>query len=159
MSRGLGPIQFQALDLLAGAERGLTVAQLAQRLGLTQRRARTVVTTLVVREQVLTFGGGRARRVWDPGRAAEWQMREYHALVERQRRLWLTAPTCPACGQTIPPPRSGIRTASREESGPGPVESNGSADHDEPRSGGVAPTQGEARSGPADSPVSHSPRS
>ena len=110
MSRGLGPVQRRALEVI-GAANGVTVPDLAVILGLAPRKARAVVQSLAERQAVRVVVEGGRRRVWDPARhddaMAEARIREYRELIGRQARLALTGEACPTCGRTIAP-RPGV---------------------------------------------------
>jgi hypothetical protein len=68
MSRGLGVAQRRALVVLTERWDGIPVVELADVLGLTERRCRTMVTALVVRGEavVAECGPVPGRRVWTP---------------------------------------------------------------------------------------------
>jgi DNA-binding MarR family transcriptional regulator len=116
VSRGLGPVQLRALDIVE-AEGPIAVKDLADRLGCTDRRAHKVVTSLDERKlvRVRTEDGepidGVARRqrryVASPAQMSEWSYREAH----RKRFLYdlrvavqkfSDDGTCVACGQALP---------------------------------------------------------
>jgi predicted ArsR family transcriptional regulator len=67
MGHGLGQTQQRALVVVAQAESGISVRALATVLGVTERRCRTIVTSLDERGQVdVERGPDRALIVWDP---------------------------------------------------------------------------------------------
>lgn len=126
MGRGLGPQQSLLLDLLASRRDGMTVAQVADHRGLSERRARTVITTLadrgkvgVIVEQVGTQDGGapvhgltvRAPRLhddvlWRRQRTSDVAQRRAADEAAYERRIAVlahrAAALCPCCGQPLP---------------------------------------------------------
>ena len=72
MSRGLGPAQ-RALLTFADRFRGEPVGYVAEHLGVCERRARTVVESLVERGlAIVVTDPDIGRRVWTPQRYDEW---------------------------------------------------------------------------------------
>jgi hypothetical protein len=115
VSRGLGPTQRRALEVLAIPQTGLTTEELSAKLGVTQRRCRTVVASLAARGEVaadaatVTGTGGR-RRVWltDQRSAfieAEREAKKFHRWFEGALyRIDHPRPQghhCPNCGWWI----------------------------------------------------------
>jgi hypothetical protein len=66
VSTGLGTAQRRMLRLLGWRTRGLTVAQLAARLGLSERRTYAVVKTLLAHRLVVVVDDRPGYRVWLP---------------------------------------------------------------------------------------------
>lgn len=141
MSRDLGPVQRRALQVIDAADGGITVPRLASVLGISDRRARYVVSSLVARQLVGVYVEGGRRRVWSPGRLAERNLREYAERIRRMARLRLESPWCPTCGQTLPLPHPQIRSAEDRETGARNVERGGAVGDDDDRRGGVAPAE------------------
>jgi len=125
VSRGLGPVQGKLLGLLATRGR-LTIAEITSSLGLTERRARVVVTSLSERrlvslttERIATQPTGRPVHgtiVWTPialfhrdadrftaALGAEARAKTARAVLEHEARLaaWANRRWCPCCGQQI----------------------------------------------------------
>ncbi len=104
MSKSLGPVQREALALLDGNRRGLTVPALAYKLGVDPRRGRKIVASLAVRGEVAVSSASGERRVVLPG------LLSAHIDYEGVRRLFLAdlaafntpkwaAKKCPCCGE------------------------------------------------------------
>jgi predicted ArsR family transcriptional regulator len=122
-------VQRRLLDLVAGQGEGLTVAAVAGRLGLSERRARTVVASLAHRrlvattvERIGTQPSGRPVHgllVWNWGalddaeflrfnqrRYARIQAETAAAIAEHEARMaeWaerIAARRCPCCGRPL----------------------------------------------------------
>ena len=131
MGRDLGPVQRRLLDLIAGRHPGgFTIAALALRLGLTERRTRAVVASLAKRrllattvEQIETQPSGRpihglVVRGWesyDDAMFARHNQARYRQILrdtaaavrdhEAAIAKWqaqIRAGRCPTCGQPLP---------------------------------------------------------
>lgn len=123
LSRGLGPQQTALLELLPRRHDGVTVAVIAERLGLTERRARFLVASLAERglvavtvERVGTQPSGRpipGNVVWSLSAFDDEEFRRYNerhylevvlpatrkSIREHEER----ATRCPCCGQAMLP--------------------------------------------------------
>ena len=84
MSRGLGVAQ-RALLAYADRFRGEPVGYVAEHLGVTERRARKIVQSLVERGLVVVVGDPNiGRRVWTPERYGEWRRAQGAAEAARE---------------------------------------------------------------------------
>lgn len=101
MSRDLGPQQVRLLAF-ADRYRGAPVALLPELLGLTDRRCRKVVQSLVEREMVLVVDDPDSgdRRVWTPTARALWARRQRWGqfVVEELKLPGVHGIACEACG-------------------------------------------------------------
>jgi hypothetical protein len=104
---------MEALAVLADHPTGLPVPGLAAQLGISERRCRTVVTTLSDRALVVTsLPGANPRWVWLPDQNRGWaeDSRRRQAVANRARPKrspprWARKPApkmCPTCGQEVP---------------------------------------------------------
>jgi MarR family len=117
MSRGLGPVQRQALDELGQHPRGLTAPQLSAALNVEPRRGRALVSSLKERGLVeVDSGPGTSRLVRLPAVVlSEWRRKEFDCYANnafqltRVRRAaedgWAASCTfvCPDCGCRFDP--------------------------------------------------------
>jgi 4-hydroxy-3-methylbut-2-en-1-yl diphosphate synthase IspG/GcpE len=108
MSRGLGSTQRRALTLLAGSESGLTVAELAARVGCTLRRTYALVDALRERGLAVVDADNGTRRVWLPQLHRVWWAGRWRSeadaawlrhLAERSQRD--NRINCPCCGRPL----------------------------------------------------------
>lgn len=100
MSRGLGPQQLAALELLTGAENGLLIADLSAALDLSPGRTRVMVASLDERRRVVTTRESGRVRVWHPKRLQDAEFDEAHRMSMLQRYGPFS---CPECGAMVQP--------------------------------------------------------
>lgn len=88
MSRDLGPHQRHLIGL-AGKWRGEPVGYVAEHLGVSERRARKVVASLVERGLVVVVNDQYTgqRRIWTPEGHAEWVRAQRRADTDRESAL------------------------------------------------------------------------
>lgn len=88
MGRGLGPQQHKLLAL-AARYRGEPVGYVADHLGVSERRARKIVQSLVERGLVIVVTDPViSRRVWTPEAHDTWRRAQLHAAhIARQAQL------------------------------------------------------------------------
>jgi DNA-binding IclR family transcriptional regulator len=102
VSRGLGPQQIAAMLLLSDRNSlgGLTVADLGEALGLSPRRTRAVVQSLIRRGRVAArYDRGRLR-VWHPVALERFEFEEA-CRADLLSRSALAE--CPRCGASLAP--------------------------------------------------------
>jgi predicted ArsR family transcriptional regulator len=113
VSRGLGATQRRAVEILEAQPSGLTVAELAARLGVPERRARKVADSLVERKLVVIVKeSGAPQRVWHVDRhgyhrltmlgIARAKLRREQQTKEMLIRIRRLESICPCCGQMLP---------------------------------------------------------
>ena len=86
MSHDLGPQQRRVVRW-AGRFRGAPVAFIAEDLGVTERRARKVIESLVDRELVVVVNDPwtSQRRVWTPDAHRKWERAQRRADASREQ--------------------------------------------------------------------------
>jgi hypothetical protein len=100
VSRGLGPQQLAALELLDNARGGLSIADLSAALDLSPSRTRVMVGSLVDRSRVVTTRENGRLRVWDRKRLEDAEFDEGY----RMSMLRVYGPfRCPECGSMVQP--------------------------------------------------------
>jgi hypothetical protein len=104
VSLGLGASQRRVLGVLD--EKGsLSTAEIADLLGVNERRARTIFASLVDRGEAKVFTDGGVRRLWSADARIDWQIEQ----IDQRKELWrlgklphqLPRTCCPTCGRPI----------------------------------------------------------